>query len=143
VNLAAIRQGIADKLSEIADVRVLAALPDQPQWGVQPMVIVLPDDPYVTYTEGSGRVNQNEVRIRLVVLPMPSAGAVRVQQQIDDLLSCGTTEPRSIRSKLGEDVSAGGTACALSVLSASVRVFPIAGQDVTGAEINLKIMARC
>lgn len=143
MNLGEIRQAIADKLADIADVRPLALLPNTPQWGTQTMIVVQPDDPYVTYTEGAGRVNQNVVMFRLICLPLPGKGAERVQAELDELLSCGSTEPRSIRTVLGADVSAGGTACALSILSASIRTYRIGESDVTGAEVQVKVLARC
>lgn len=143
MNLGEIRQAIADKLSDIADVRPLAVLPNTPQWGTQTMIIVQADDPYVTYTEGSGRVNQNEIMFRLICLPLQSKGAERVQAELDELLSCGTAETRSIRTVLGADVSAGGTACALSILSASIRTYRFGEVEATGAEVSVKVLARC
>jgi len=145
VNLEDIRNGLQATLADLPDVRVEAFLPDNPEslLGANPLIVIQPDEPYVTYTEGSGRVNQNEIRFRLLCLPSPQMGAVRVQKVLDELLSCGTSEARSLRTKLGSDISANGTACAVSVLQASIRRFPIGPLEITGAEVQIMVKARC
>ena len=70
-------------------------------------------------------------------------GAERVQTVLDGFLSCGTSEARSIRSKLGENISANGTACAVSVQEAVIRTYRIGALDVTGAEVQVQVTARC
>lgn len=145
MNLGEIRQGIADVLSDLPDVRVEALLPNSPDslLGSNPLIVIQPGEPYVRYSEGSGRVNKNEVMFRIICLPLPGMGAERVQTVLDGFLSCGTSEARSIRSKLGENISANGTACAVSVQEAVIRTYRIGALDVTGAEVQVQVTARC
>ena len=140
MNLGEIRQGIADVLSDLPDVRVEALLPNSPDslLGSNPLIVIQPGEPYVRYSEGSGRVNKNEVMFRVICLPLPGMGAERVQTVLDEFLSCGTSEARSIRSKLGENIS-----CAVSVQEAVIRTYRIGALDVTGAEVQVQVTARC
>lgn len=143
MNLGNIRRGLVEVLTGIDGITVLPEWPISPPWGSNTVVVVLPDDPYVTYSEGAGRTNKNVVLMRLVCLPLPSKQAVRIQAELDDLLSCGPTEPRSLRTRLGTDLSVDGTACTVSVLSASIKTFQVGEVEAVGAEVSLKILARC
>lgn len=143
MNLRDIREGVAEVLSAIPGVRVLSSIPEALAASGVTAIVVAPGDTYVTYAEGSGRVNQNEVRLRLVVVPPQQQGAERIMAEIDDLLSCGAAMHRSIRTTLGKDISAAGTACAVSTLQASIRTITINDISHVVAEVDLKILARC
>lgn len=143
MNLADIRHGIAAVLDQIDGCRVFASIPEGLAASGSTALIVAPNEPYVTYSEGSGLVNRNEVGMRIVIVPAQQAGASRVLDEIDALLSCGTTEPRSIRTLLGNNISAGGTACSVSAISASVRQIDINDVSHLVGELDLKILARC
>lgn len=143
MNLQEIREGVAQVLSGISGVRVLPSIPEALAASGVTALVVAPGEPYVSYSEGAGRVNMNEVRLRLVVIPPQQQGAERMMGEIDDLLSCGATMPRSIRTKLGSDISANGTACAVSTLEAAVRTITINDVSHVVAEVDIKILARC
>ena len=143
MNLREIREGVAGLLDEIEGCNVYASIPEALAASGVTALVVAPGDPYVQYTEGSGRINENEIRMRVVVIPPQQSGARNIMDEIDDLLSCGTSEPRSIRSTLGASVSANGTACALSILQAQVRTITINEFANVVGEVELKIMARC
>lgn len=143
MNLADIRAGLAAVIDDrVPGVRVHASWPDSPQWGAPVWVTVLPDEPYVTYSEGAGRPISHEIRFRLVCLPLPALGPVRIQAYLDQLLSSGPQEEQSLRDVLNADLSAGQTACSVSVLSASIRRYQIGDVDATGAEVQVKVTAR-
>lgn len=143
MNVLEIRQGIAEKVSEIPNVRALHSWPTSPsQLGTQTLMVLLPDDPYVEFPEGSGRPSKMVVHLRLVALPLPGMGAERVQDELDELISFGSGETRSVLSKLREDISAGGAACAVWPLDVSVRSFPFGEVEAVGAEFRLRVIAR-
>lgn len=143
MNLAEIRRGLADVLDRIDGCRVLASIPEGLAASGVTALVVAPGEPYVTYSDGSGLVNRNDVRMRVVIVPPQQAGAARIMDELDALMSCGTSEPRSIRTLLGEHISANGTACAVSVLSAGVRNLDINDIQCVVGELDLKILARC
>lgn len=142
MNIADVRLGIADKLAEIDNVRALTVWPNSPQWGSQTMLVLLPDDPYVQYPEGTGRPSKVDLYLRLVALPLNSMLPERVQAELDELISVGSSELRSVRDKLAEDISAGGAACAVWVTDVSVRSFRVGENDAVGAEFKLHVIAR-
>lgn len=143
MNLRDIREGVAQVLSGISGVRILSSIPEALAASGVTALVIAPADPYVTYSEGAGRTNQNEIGLRLVVVPPQQQGAERIMAEIDDLLSCGAAMPRSIRTTLGKDISANGTACAVSTLSASVRTITINDVSHVVGEVDIKILARC
>jgi hypothetical protein len=143
MDLAAIRQGIADVLDNIPGCRVYATIPEGLAASGTTALVIAPSDPYVTYSEAAGLANRNEVRMRIVVVPAQQAGATRVLDEIDALLSCGTSQPRSVRTLLGDNISAGGTACSVSALTASIRTVDINDVSHVVGEIDLRILARC
>lgn len=143
MNLAAIRTGVATLLGDIPGCRVYASIPEALTASGITALVVAPGEPYVTYSEGVGRVNSNDVRLRVVVVPPQQAGAGRIMDELDALLGCGDDSPRSIRSTLGADISADGTACALTILEGSVRTITINEFVSVVGEVDLKITARC
>lgn len=143
MNLRAIRQGVGQVLSDIDGVRIFDTIPEALAASGLTALVIAPAETYVTYSEGVGRVNQNEVRLRVIVVPPQQAGAARIMDEIDALLSCGDAEPRSIRSALGSDISADGAACSVSTLSANVRTITINEFSNIVGEVDLRIMARC
>ena len=143
MDLAAIRHGIATVLDQIPGCRVFSSIPEGLAASVTTALVIAPSDPYVLYSEGSGLVNRNEVSMRIVIVPPQQAGAGRVLDEIDALLSCGAEAPRSIRTLLGDHISAGGTACSVSARSASIRTVDINDVSHVVGEVDLKILARC
>jgi hypothetical protein len=143
VNLAAIRRGVATVLSGIDGVRIFDAIPEALAASGVTALVIAPGDTYVTYSEGAGLTNRNEVRLRVIVVPPQQAGAARIMAEIDELLSCGADMPRSIRTTLGGDISADGTACSVSTISADVRTITINEFSNVVGEVDLRIMARC
>lgn len=143
MNLAAIRQGIATVLDRIDGCRVFAAIPDSLAASGVTALVIAPDDSYVTYSEAAGLTNRNDVRMRILIVPAQQAGSARVMDEIDALLSCGPTEPRSIRTLLGDNISADGTACSVSAQTAMVRTMTINDMECVVGEISLRILARC
>ena len=143
MNLGAIRRGIANVLDQIDGCRVFAAIPDTLTASGVTALVIAPDDSYVTYSEAAGLVSRNDVRMRVLIIPAQQAGSVRVMDEIDALLSCGTGEPRSIRTLLGDNISADGTACSVSAQTATVRTMSINDITCVVGELSLKILARC
>lgn len=143
MNVAGIRRGLAAVLDQIPGCRVVDGLPESLPASGQTYLVITPGQPYVTYSEGSGRVNQNEIRMTVVAVPPQQSGASRVLDELDALLSCGTAAPRSIRTLLGDFLSLEGTACSVSTQSASIRQMTINDMTSVVAEVELLIMARC
>ena len=144
MKLADVRVGVADVLrANVGQVQVAHQWPDAMAVSSATWLVVLPGDPYVTYSNGSGFAGRNTIRLRVVVLPLQAQGADRVQTELDDLLSCGADAPRSIRSALATDLSLGGTSCSVTVVDAAMRAYPIDGREITGAEVALTVEARC
>jgi hypothetical protein len=143
VNLSAIRRGIANVLDQIDGCRVFASIPDSLAASGVTALIVAPDDGYVTYSEAAGLTSRNDVRMRILIIPAQQAGSVRVLDEIDALLSCGPAEPRSIRTLLGDNISADGTACSVSAQTATVRTMSINDMTHVVGELSLRILARC
>lgn len=143
MNLQEIREGIGVLLDGIDGCSVYDSIVEGLSASGVTALVVAPGDPYVQYSEAAGLTNKNEVRMRVVVIPPQQSGARNIMNEIDALLSCGTTEPRSIRTTLGASISANGTACALSILTAQVRTVTINDFTNVVGEVDLKIMARC
>lgn len=142
MDLQAIRAGVAEVLSDIPDVRVVPTIPEALAASGVTTLVVDAGDPYVSYSEGTGRVNKNTVNMRVVVVPPQAEGRI-VFSEIDALLSCGTGQLRSIRNVVGENISAAGTACATSVQAARVRTITINTQVFVVGEVDIEITARC
>lgn len=144
--LGEIRSGLKAVLDDIDGLRVYESIPKAlSASGVTPVVIA-PRDPYVRYSEAAGLTSRNEVGVRLIIVPPQASGAEAVQAELDELFSCGTGQPRSLRTLLGtaQGISAGGTACAVHVLQASVRPIEIDGKIIgVCGEMDLMIEARC
>lgn len=144
MDLGEIRQGVGQVIDGVDGLNVYPSIPKALAASGVTAVVVAPGEPYVTYTEGAGRINQNEIRLRLIIVPPQASGAEAVQAELDELLSCGTGQARALRTVLGSDISAGGTACALSVLQASVRPMEVDGKFIgVSGEMDLLIKARC
>lgn len=142
MRLAAIRAGLASVLDEVPGVRVFQDVPEAMPASGATAVVIVADSPYVTYAEGAGRVQQNEVRVRLVIVPAGQAGSARVLDEIDDLLSTGTDSPRSLRDLLQAHLSVDGTACSVSMRSASIRQVQVNELSMVVGEADLLIVAR-
>lgn len=142
MNVKDIRQGIAALLAEIPNVRASYTWPVSPQWGTQTWVALLPDEPYARFPEGSGRPSKVDLYLRVVCLPSPGKGAERVQDELDELVSFGTGETKSVLAKLRTDISAGGAACAVWPLDVSIRSYPVGEVEAVGAEFRLHVVAR-
>lgn len=144
MDLTAIRQGIADGLSELPEVRTFDVIPFPLPVGQFDAVVIQYDSPSIEYSEVSGLVNQNWVHL-LVTAVVQSTDHRTAQNRLDQLLSCGADQPRSMRTKLASMTSAGGTACQVIVQTATVRQITIEGNDhpYWAADLSLKIMARC
>lgn len=143
MNLSDIRRGLAAVLDEIPGCRVLDGIPESLPASGRTHLVLSPGSPYVSYSEGSGRVNSNEVRMTVVVIPPQQSGPSRVLEELDALLSCGALAPRSIRTLLGDRLSLEGAACSVSTLSADIRQIAINDMTSVVAEVELLIMARC
>lgn len=144
MRVADVRVGVAEVLrANIDQVQVAHQWPDAMAASSSTWLVVVPGDPYVVYSNGQGFAGRNTVRLRVVALPMQARGPELVQDELDDLLGCCADSPRSIRSALATDLSLGGTACSVTVGDASVRLYDIGGQEMTGAEVALTVETRC
>ena len=143
MDLAEIRQGVATLLEQIDGCRVFVSIPEALAASGITALVVAAGEPYVVYTEGAGRVNQNDINLRVVVVPPQQSGARNILAEIDALLSCGADQLRSIRTTLGTDISASGTACALSTLQAQIRTISINDMTAVVGEVELLVKARC
>lgn len=143
MNLADIRRGLAEALSGLSGCRVIDGIPDSLPASSMTHLVLSPGTPYVSYSEGSGRVNHNEIRMTVVVVPAQQAGPSRVLDELDELLSCGATQPRSIRTLLAGRLSLGGTACSVSTQTATIRQITVNELAAVVADVELLITARC
>jgi hypothetical protein len=99
VNLTAIRQGLADRMSELPNVQAKRFVPDSISMIT---AVVLPGDPYVDYhgTFGDGR----RATINLeVLLLLPKNVDFDWQAKLDDLCSTGTLESVSVIDVIEDD----------------------------------------
>lgn len=143
MDLVAIRQGLADDLSSIPGVALFPSIPDGLPVGANDALVIQPDPSvYVEYQPVNGLVNMNKVHM-LVTIIVASTDWPTAQRRIDELLSCGTDQPRSIRTNLASHISAGGAACQVIPQSASVSRIDIAGVQHWAADFQLEIQARC
>lgn len=142
MDLKAIRTALADILNEIPGVRAYDKVPDVATLGQSETIIVQPDSPYVRYQPVNGMTNQNQVGIVLRIIPHQSS-ARSAQDRVDELLSCGSDQPRSIRTKLGSNISAGGTACQVVPDYADEAVETIAGDQFWCMDFHIQVLARC
>lgn len=143
MDLVAIRAGIGLVLAELDDVRVYDSIPEALAASGATALVVAAGEPYVTYSEAAGLVSKNEVRMRVVIVPPQQMGAGRILAEIDALLGCGSEAPRSIRTLLGSNISANGTACAVTAQTANVRTITINDFTNVVGELDLLIKARC
>lgn len=143
MDLAAIRQGLADALAELPGVSTFDQIPDTLPVGRNDCLVIQPDSgDYVRYSAVNGMTNQNQV-FMVVTIITQSTDWGTAQRRIDELLSCGSDQPRSIRTKLASNISAGGTACQVIPVSAATLKVNIAGQEHWAADFRLEIQARC
>jgi hypothetical protein len=144
MDLKGIREALADTLAEIPSVRTFYNIPKPLPVGAYDAIVVQPDSPYVEFSEVAGLVNKNYVNILLTVVTQ-STDPRTAQDRVDELLSCGADQPRSIRTKLAGNINASGEACQVTVRSATTRQVTIEGveEPYWGADVSLQILARC
>ena len=143
MDITAIRQGIADTFATVPGVRVFDTIPDGLPVGQFDAIVVQPDPgTYITYSAVNGLTNMNQVFL-LVTIIVQSTDWRTAQNRIDQLLSCGTDQPRSLRTALGGNLSAGGTACQVIPRSAAVTQLDIAGTQHWAADLSIEVQARC
>lgn len=144
MDLTGIRQGIADGFGGIPSVRVFDTIPKPLPVGQFDCIVVQPDSPYIEYSEVAGLADKNYVYL-LVTIVTQSTDPRTAQNRIDELLSCGAMSPRSLRTALASNVSAGGEACQVIVQTATTRQITVEGNEEAywAADISLKILARC
>lgn len=144
MDLKAIRVALADTLGELPSVRTFHNIPKPIPVGQFDCIVVQPDSPYVVFSEVAGLVNKQQVNILLTVVTQ-STDPRTAQDRVDELLSCGADQPRSIRTKLAANLNASGEACQVIVQSASPRQLTIEGRDEPywGADVSVQILARC
>lgn len=142
MNLAAIREAVAERVAGVAGVRAFAQAPDQIPTGTVVAVIVSPGDPYADYHEafvgGLAIVN-------LTLTCWVQATDLRTAMaRMDALLSSGAAEGQSlIDAIMGVDRTLGGVCADLVVDRAgSVRgEISDAGARYLTADLDLRLLA--
>jgi hypothetical protein len=143
VLLAEIRRGVAAVVDTVPGCRTYPTVPEGLAASGVTAVVVAHGEPYVTYTQATRGVStQHEIRLRLVIIPPQASGAERILDEIDALLSCGVDADRSLRNALAADISADGTACAVSTVAARVRTITINDFAYVVGELELNATAR-
>jgi hypothetical protein len=144
VDLIGIRQGLADGFATVPGVRVFDTIPFPLPVGQYDCVVIQPDSPYIEYSEVAGMADKNYVYM-LVTIVTQSTDPRTAQNRLDELLSCGELSPRSLRTALAANGSAGGEACQVIVQTATTRQITVEGNEQSNwaADISLKILARC
>jgi hypothetical protein len=153
VNLGDIRVALADLLNTIPGVRGYPRRVDNYATSTGDglsAVMVVPGNPYVAYYEngtmtGSVVGGLGTVRMMLQVR-VPRADEVSAQIRVDELISSGTGEARSIYDTIRPadlQQRLGGLVDDVSVVAARVGIVEEQdGLTYVGADIDLEIMAR-
>lgn len=147
VDLKAIRAAVADRVAVVPGVRVLAQVPASMPVGSLDLVIVTPDPTdYVTFEQAAGFTRRCDVRLKLLVV-VPSSRWEEAQDRIDELLSTGTTDDRSVRDAVEGHLRIGppawgGVACDVTVLAARMIEVPVGADTHLGAEFDVQVLAR-
>lgn len=97
MNLTAIRSRLADVISGVPDVRAYSEFPDQvaTSSGSYTAVVLVPGDPYVADYHATMSKGLAEVRFRATII-IQRASIDAAQRRLDELLSSGTAELRSL-----------------------------------------------
>lgn len=107
LDLARIRQAVADQVQETSGIRAYALVPDAPEL---PCVVVDPGEPYIALNESFSGTAGTKCTVNLTVNVYVSAasGWRDAQSQLDRLLSTGLSPDRSVYGALEADRTLGG-----------------------------------
>ena len=156
MNLGEIRAAIADLLNTIPGVRAYPYRRDNYATATgdgNTAIMVVPGDPYVDYygenatMTGAALGGQSDVRLMLQVR-VPRVSEEAAQIRLDELISTGTGEARSIYDTLRpndhEPQTLAGLIEGLGVISARVGIVEDTadGLSYVGADIDLQMTAR-
>lgn len=98
MDLQAVREAVDTRLATITTTRTFPFPPDQVPAGNATVIVITPADVYVSYQEAFAK---GLAVIRLVISPwIPYADPRSAFNRLDELLSSGTGETRSIIDKL-------------------------------------------
>lgn len=142
VDLRAIRAGIAENCADLPSVRVLPSVPASMPVGSLDLVVVAPDPTdYVTFEQAAALTRRCVLRLKVMVV-VPSSRWEEAQDRIDELLSTGTADGRSVRDAIEGRRNLGGAACDVTVLAARVIEVPVGADSHLGAELDVQVLAR-
>lgn len=143
MNLTAIRQGLADLCDTVPGVRAYAEFPDTVATSSsgQTAVVVVPGDPYVEdYVEVMSR-GLATARFRVAIV-CQRASIEAAQRRVDELLSSGTAESRSLVDVLLTNTPLDGVWHHVYVESATgVGDRTVGDVDYFGADLNVVVRA--
>ena len=110
MDIKAIRDGLKDRLDTIDGLRVHDTLPDVIN---PPAAVIFPDEPFIAPNEAFGKgLAEARFRVLLYVQRVSARGA---QDALDEYLSGGTGETRSLLDALEEDRTLDGVVSSLVV----------------------------
>jgi len=107
LNLVALRQGLADQITDVTGIRCYPVVPDVPEF---PCITIDPGNPYIDLNGSFSGVNGTKCTVNLSVSIYVSAasGWRDAQLQLDRLLSSGLTPDRCIYAAIEADRTIGG-----------------------------------
>lgn len=128
MNLAEIRQAVADSVADVAGVRPYAYVPDFKAAGQADVVVVDADDSgYIDSYQEAFRNGLAMVKLRLTVYVQASSDRT-ASIRMDELLSSGTGESRSLIDAVMADVTLGGLSGGVCVDRADAPRFETVGE---------------
>lgn len=145
MNLQEIREALRDTLNAVDGVRgydyVPGTLVTSSAGATAVVVAAPPDGPYVEYLHASmgGQVRVNfELRVYVQLVDMPSA-----QRRLDELLSAGTGETKSLFDGIRVDASLNGTVMDCTVQEASGHEKVTVGEaDYLSAVLSVLVLTQ-
>lgn len=107
LDLARIRQAVADQIMQAAGIRAYAVVPDTPEL---PCVVIDPGEPYIALNESFAGTLGTKCTVNLTInlYVSASSGWRDAQAQLDRLLSTGLSPDRSVYGALESDRTLGG-----------------------------------
>lgn len=141
MDLRAIREAVAERVAQVPAVRVAAFPPDQVNPGNNALVVVAPGETYVDYHQA---FNKGLAIVNLVLSPyVPMTDPRTAFATLDEILSSGASEPRSLIDTLMDTDRTLGGVCADLVVDevSNVQSLTVAeGARYLTADIALRIM---
>lgn len=141
VDLGAIRAGLVANLANVPRIRAFSEVPANAPTGSYDLVTVEPGSPYIEYEVGAAYTTRCVVNLVVRVITQTSTWE-DAQERVDELLSTGTSDSRSLRDAIEGTVNLGGAACDVTVLQARFVETANGPDSAFGAEMDVRVLAR-